>query len=324
MLHLPVRVTKTGRIMWEFELTALDMRHCTLQPRPEGRASLTVGAGAAPLTVLAVDSPEGPRLGAGLAPDGIPLPAGALIHAERLIRPADRPDMPMLLARIGPARLLFGTDLPAPGTMMPITRTSRVNHQATPAGRLARGTLIETPHGEVPIEDLEHGDEVLGRDGSARLVIWTGHSRISPLELALRPQLRPLRIGVGALTGGRPGQDLWLAQDQRLVVDDWRAAYLFGEDEILAPAHSLLNGRNVTVECPRAGIDYFGLLTGGENLICANGIWAEALPADGAGLGAAARREIRQLLAAYAPAARPPAPPPLPALPVETALNLAA
>ena len=143
-------------------------------------------------------------------------------------------------------------------------------------GRLARGTLIETPHGAIAVEDLEEGDEVMTRDGSVQLVTHVGRRRHCALELVLSPGLRPLRIGAGALTGGRPGQDLLVSQDLHLVVDDWRAAYLFGEDEILVPANSLMNGRNVYVECPLAGVEYFELVLAENGLVCANGLWAGA------------------------------------------------
>lgn len=139
----------------------------------------------------------------------------------------------------------------------------------------SRGTMIDTPHGAVPIEQLESGDEIVANDGSMQLINATARNRFSGLELALDPALVPLRIRAGALTGGRPGQDLIVSQNHRLVVDDWRAAYLFGEDEILVPAKSLLNNRSVAIEDHRGGVEYFELAIQGNSLVCANGLWAE-------------------------------------------------
>lgn len=144
----------------------------------------------------------------------------------------------------------------------------------------ARGTLIETPHGQLPIEQLEDGDEVLTRDGRAKLIAWIGSRRLTGIELLLNPQMQPVRIMAGALTGGRPGQDLLVSQCHRLLVDDWRAPYLFGEDEILVPALSLWNGKNVVIDCPLGGIDYFHLLMDDHSMVCANGLWAETMLPD--------------------------------------------
>jgi len=148
----------------------------------------------------------------------------------------------------------------------------------------ARGTIIETPHGALPIEQLEDGDEILAFDASVQQISWTGKRRISGLELILHPQLQPVRIMAGALTSGRPGQDLLVSQNCGLLVDDWRAPYLFGEDEIMVPAESLLNNIKVLIECPLAGIDYFHLLVDGQAMVCANGLWAESMLPDAATL----------------------------------------
>ena len=139
----------------------------------------------------------------------------------------------------------------------------------------ARGTLIDTPHGAIAIEQLEDGDEVMSRHGDIQLITGLTRRRHCGLELALFPKRAPVRIMAGALTGGRPGHDLLVSQEHRLVVDDWRAAYLFGEDEILVPAKSLLNNRTVVVENHRSGVEYFDLTVQDHGLVCANGLWAE-------------------------------------------------
>lgn len=141
---------------------------------------------------------------------------------------------------------------------------------------LARGTLIDTPHGLLPIEQLEDGDEVLTRDGGIQLIKDVALDRHCGLELVLNPKLRPVCIQAGALLGGLPGADLIVAQQHRLLLEDWRAAYFFGEEEILVPASSLLDQKNVTITCPETGIDYFQIELGQPELICANGLWSEA------------------------------------------------
>lgn len=140
----------------------------------------------------------------------------------------------------------------------------------------ARGTLIDTPHGAIPVEHLEDGDEVMMPGGGIQLIQRLNQHRYSGLDLALAPTLVPVRITAGALTGGRPGQDLLVAQGHGLLVDDWRAAYFFGVDEVLVPAQSLLNGTSVILEDHRAGVEYFGIAVENAGLVCANGLWAES------------------------------------------------
>lgn len=146
---------------------------------------------------------------------------------------------------------------------------------ATEQTSFVRGTLIETPHGAIPVEQLEDGDEVMTPNGGIQLITGLNRQRFSGLDLALFPSLVPVRIMAGALTGGRPGHDLLVSQEHRLLVDDWRAAYLFGEDEILVPAKSLLNDKTVVLEDHRAGVEYFEISVENAGLVCANGLWAE-------------------------------------------------
>lgn len=174
--------------------------------------------------------------------------------------------------------LVFATGRLYPGasyTVAPVSPSHDRDHTS-----LARGTLIDTPHGPMPIEHLEDGDEVLTRDGRVELISDLCRHRVSGLELALMPGKRPIRIAAGALVGGLPGTDLTVSQGQRLLLNDWRAPYLFGEDEILVPARSLLDGRNVTIECPKSGIEYFQIVVEGGEMACANGLWAETTPPD--------------------------------------------
>ena len=221
-------------------------------------------------------------------------PRGARLVPETLLRAASGPAEHLILGRIaaeegaeggapgkaqGPA-LIFSAVPLARGAEIVIEAAEKVDLQQGMPNGLLRGTLIETPHGPLEIESLEAGDEVLARDGSTQIVSWAGRRRFSALELALGPALRPVRIRAGALPGGLPGQDLLASHAHRLVVADWRAGYLFGEEEILLPAGALLNGRTVHLEDPRAGADYHLLLVSGDGLICANGLWAETLGND--------------------------------------------
>jgi len=219
--------------------------------------------------------------------------AGSRIVPELVLKTDDATPITLVVGRlvakpgddqVRDLRLVFSSARLKPGQKFCFSRVSEIVGRTPGQNCFARGTLIETPHGALPVEQLEDGDEVLGRNGDIQLISWIGSRRLSGLELVLNPRLQPVRIMAGALTGGRPGQDLVVSQDHRLLVDDWRAPYLFGEDEILVPAKSLINQRNVIVDCPQSGVEYFHLLMDGHSLVCANGLWAETMQPDQATL----------------------------------------
>ncbi len=220
--------------------------------------------------------------------DGMQVPAGSQIIPDHIIRSDISAGTTMIVGRIVMFAREKSTEIHVvvsscelvAGQMLPVASVEISNNAGPGTNCFARGTLIETPFGALPIEQLEDGDEVMTHDGQTQLISWIGSRRLSGLELVLNPNLRPVRIMAGALTGGRPGQDLTVSQNHRLLVDDWRAPLLFGEEEILAPAKSLLNNKNVYVDCPPGGIDYFHLLMDGHNLVCANGLWAESMLPD--------------------------------------------
>jgi Hint domain len=224
--------------------------------------------------------PQSVYLAEDLTLDGRTHTAGTEIIAEQVLKTGDTPAVTLVIGRICDRRVFFSVAPLAPGRRLEIASISDAGKRGQGQNCFARGTLIETPHGAIPVEHLQDGDEVMARDGGIQLIDWVGNRRLSGLELVLEPRLQPVRIMAGALTGGRPGQDLVVSQDHRLVVDDWRAAYLFGEEEILVPARSLFNDRNVVVDCPLAGVDYFHLLMADSSLVCANGLWAETMLAD--------------------------------------------
>ncbi|MDV7143743.1 Hint domain-containing protein [Tropicimonas sp. TH_r6] len=65
------------------------------------------------------------------------------------------------------------------------------------------GTLIATPHGEVPIETLRPGDLVQTLDNGLQPILWIGRRTLGQTELAQWPNLLPIRIRAGALGNRR-------------------------------------------------------------------------------------------------------------------------
>ena len=139
------------------------------------------------------------------------------------------------------------------------------------------GTLIGTPSGEVPIEDLEIGDLVLTEEGGIKPIRWIGRKYLDSLFLARAQHLRPILVRAGALGEGIPHCDLILSPNHRVLLRDWRAEYLFGESEVLVAIKTLVNDSNILWAENPVGVTYYHILLGTHEVLLANGVSAESL-----------------------------------------------
>ncbi|WP_371224898.1 Hint domain-containing protein [Roseovarius sp. 2305UL8-3] len=130
-----------------------------------------------------------------------------------------------------------------------------------------RGTMIATPDGLCAVEDLKPGDKVLTRDNGPRPVL-----HISQGLFSATGRNAPVRICKGALGNT---VDLWVSQQHRMLIDDWRAQVYFGEDEVLVAAKHLVNGDTIYVD-DGDQVEYFHLLFDGHQIIWGAGIPSES------------------------------------------------
>ncbi|MGY3614466.1 Hint domain-containing protein [Bradyrhizobium sp. USDA 10063] len=98
------------------------------------------------------------------------------------------------------------------------------------------GTLIGTPAGEVPVEILTRGDQVLTHDGGVATVDWLGIQTVST-RFADKMRVLPIRIKAGALAEGVPSRDLLISPDHAVLVDG-----------ALIQAGALVNGTSIIRE----------------------------------------------------------------------------
>jgi autotransporter passenger strand-loop-strand repeat protein len=98
------------------------------------------------------------------------------------------------------------------------------------------GTLIRTPAGDVAVEALGLGDDVMTADGRALPVRWIGRNTVSTRR-ADPLRVLPIRIRAGALDEGRPERDLLVSPEHALLIDD-----------ILVQAGALVNGLSIIRE----------------------------------------------------------------------------
>jgi len=114
-----------------------------------------------------------------------------------------------------------------------------VGARARPTGLVA-GTLIRTAEGEFPAEYLLAGDMI--ETANNGLVELRGTSLIEARALDV------VSISTNAMGDPltRPAHDLVVPIHQQVLVHDWRAQILYGQDAMLTPASSLVDGMHVT------------------------------------------------------------------------------
>ncbi len=133
-----------------------------------------------------------------------------------------------------------------------------------------RGTRIATRHGEVAVEALRIGDEVITAGGACRPVRWIGRRAYSAAEAAADRSLRPIRIAAGALGPLLPRRDLHVSPQHALRLRDPASGGF-----VLVPAVQLVNGVTITRSAAHAAIAYFHVELDGHDLILAEGQPAE-------------------------------------------------
>lgn len=132
----------------------------------------------------------------------------------------------------------------------------------------AKGTLIETQEGPTRIEDLDTGDLVLTQSGDYQPLIWIGQTTV-----AASGKLAPIVITKGALGNTR---DLVVSPQHGIVIKDWRAQLLFGEEQVIARAVDLVNGETI-YRRPGGMVTYFHVLFERHQIIYSEGIPTESL-----------------------------------------------
>jgi len=131
----------------------------------------------------------------------------------------------------------------------------------------AAGTRILTPRGEVPVEQIAVGDELITLRDPARptaKVIWTGRRALDLARANGAQALWPVRIAAGAFDDGVPARDL--------RVSPHHAIYWDGN---LFEAFSLINGVSIVQEPDCRFITYHHLEVEGHDVLLAEGLPAE-------------------------------------------------
>ena len=145
------------------------------------------------------------------------------------------------------------------------------------------GTLILTPEGQKPVEELAAGDRVCTRDRGVQRVRWAGFREVSGTG-----DFAPIEIAPGTFGNDRA---LRVSPQHRILLRGPHAQLHFGLSEILAPAVQLIDGSRVR-RVPVARLRYHHLLFDRHEVI-----WSEGAPTESFHPGATVLDGDRALMA---------------------------
>jgi Hint domain-containing protein len=133
-----------------------------------------------------------------------------------------------------------------------------------------RGTLVQTPKGEVAIEELKVGDLVDTLRGP-KPVKWIGRQRFEKTTAEWHLSVAPIRVARFALSDEYPRRDLILSPHHSLLIDG-----------LLLPVQWLVNGKTITLADmnDRGAFEYFHIEMETHEVVFAEGAPAETLLVD--------------------------------------------
>jgi hypothetical protein len=153
------------------------------------------------------------------------------------------------------------------------------------------GTMILTPKGEAPVENLRVGDIVVTRDNGPQPIVWCGSRHLSSAELDAAPDLRPIRLDASILGGDRgllvsPQHGVFTKIDER-----------GGTDTLVRAKHlARLKGGKVRVAQGVKKVTYVHLMFEKHQIIYGNGIASESFYPGPWGLTALERESVFEVL----------------------------
>ncbi len=143
----------------------------------------------------------------------------------------------------------------------------------------AAGTLIDTPTGQIPVEELKVGDLIWTLQNGQQPIRWIGQRRITFPRDGSRDHLRPVRIDLNLLTGAACEGRLTItvSPQHRILLRSPIVQRMFDTPEILVPAKALLgrSGCRVVEDIP--AITYVHFICDDHQIVAANGVLSESL-----------------------------------------------
>ncbi len=129
------------------------------------------------------------------------------------------------------------------------------------------GTRLLTPDGDVAVQELRPGGEVLvmrGKGDAVETVIWIGRRTVDLARHAKPARVAPVRFLAGALGPSLPERDLLLSPDHCLFLDGH-----------LIDAKALVNGATVIQDFSARSVTYYHVETARHDIVLAEGVPVE-------------------------------------------------
>ena len=133
----------------------------------------------------------------------------------------------------------------------------------------ARGTLIDTPDGEVQVEKLKPGDRVVTARNGPRAVKWVGKGKVLATR-GKRGPATPVIVRKGAVADNVPHQDLRVTRAHGLYIDG-----------VLIPVEFLINHKTIVWDDRAQEVEIYHIELASHDVLLANGVPAESYRDDG-------------------------------------------
>ena len=166
-----------------------------------------------------------------------------------------------------------GSTLTFSNTDMNDLSSSNFQIQSAPVC-FAMGAMIMTPRGEIAVEHLKVGDQVITKDAGPVPIIWIGRQDLNFTKAVHRH--KPIEIRESSLGAGRPNTDLIVSPHHRILLSNTNVLARHGESEVFLPAKALSDLPHVRLQIERRRVTYFSILLERHHVIWAGGIEVES------------------------------------------------
>lgn len=183
----------------------------------------------------------------------------------------------------GPANGMTSTDVGTASTSQSLQSDdggsnyyaqSSTNSGSIPAC-YASGSLIASPNGAVPIENIIAGDSIIVANGGTCSVRWIWSGQVHLLDVD--HDQKPVLIRAGSLGRDRPSQDLVVSGQHRIVVGGFGQLEDAFDRPFMVPAKALTVLPGIRFMAGKKSITWHHLMCDEHHVIFANNMASESL-----------------------------------------------
>ncbi len=138
------------------------------------------------------------------------------------------------------------------------------------------GSLVATPTGPVPVEDIAVGDVVTTRDAGPQTVKWVGHKTLNAAALDNLPHLRPILIQKDSIAPGVPDRDMVVSPQHRMLIENSATQLWLGEDQVLVKAKDMVLKPGINQITPEDGVTYIHIMCERHEILLVDNAWTES------------------------------------------------